>query len=51
MANKIKLSNVTKAKLQPGQEENSTGKQYDKRGVIVLSNHYDISTIDVGKKI
>jgi hypothetical protein len=56
-SNRVKLPDVTKAKLQPGQivvKENSNGivvaKWRDKRDVTMLSTHHDISIIDTGKK-
>lgn len=56
-SNRVKLPDVTKAKLQPGQivgKENSNGivvaKWRDKRDVTMLSTRHDISMIDTGKK-
>lgn len=56
-SNRVKLPDVTKAKLQPAQivgKENSNGivvaKWRDKRDVTMLSTRHDISMVDTGKK-
>ncbi|KAL4085370.1 hypothetical protein QTP88_027229 [Uroleucon formosanum] len=56
-SNRVKLPDVTKAKLQPGQivgKENSNGivvaKLRDKRDVTMLSTCHDISMVDTGRE-